>query len=144
MDKGKDSRSLVNIKFNDHTIVDEKKPFALYSISVLTHYSRINIVKRYSCFKSLSVQLLNFLQEEVPMRNGRKETVGGMLPAFPDTSLYFWNMDEEFLNGRKAELEQYSQALVDLFYKIAVITSKSQDNTEEMPYMDTKSKLNIN
>jgi len=56
-----------------------------------------------------------FKQDKVMIRKGKFDTVGKLLPKFPRSSMYYWNLDEDFINGRKVELEQYSQSLVDLF-----------------------------
>lgn len=140
MEKGKDLRSFLTIKFNDHVLVDEKKPFVLYCISVMTMFSKINIVKRYSSFQELSLELSKFSKDEIMMKNGRKEIVSNLLPSFPDSSMYYWNLDDEFIQGRKVELEQYSQSVVDLFCKLTIMGKKSQENAYEIPDIYSKSK----
>lgn len=114
----------LTINFNEHTLVDEKNPFVLYSISVMTMFSKSVIVKRYSSFVELSKKLAQFSQDEITLKNGLKERGSHLLPLFPDSSMYYWNLDEEFIQGRKAELEQYSQSLVDLFCKLALMSHK--------------------
>jgi hypothetical protein len=132
MDKGKDPRSIVTIKFNDYVKIDEKQPFVLYLISVMTRFSKIKITKRYSCFKALSVELRAYSQNEIFLLDGRKEILCNILPRFPDSSLYYWNLEEEFIEGRKHELEQYSQSLVDLFCKQAILCHKQQETAREL------------
>lgn len=112
MDFAKSLRNTISIKFNDHVIVDQKKPFTLYSISVITNmHSNFNIVKRYSNFVDLSRELEQYLNDEILKHGSKKVTV----PDFPNSSLYYWNLDEDFIHNRKVELEQYSQSLVNLY-----------------------------
>ena len=114
----------LTIKFNEHVLIDEKDPFVLYSISVMTKFSKIDITKRYSHFVELNRELSKLVDDKLL----RKVKGIHTLPKFPDSSLYYWNLDEDFIQGRKGELEHYSLSLVDLFHKIAMENYIQTDN----------------
>lgn len=142
MENSRDSKSLITIKFNNHVLVDEKSPFVLYSISLTTMYSKVRINKRYSNFVAFNKELLKYSNDEILMWNGRFEMIRNLIPVFPDSSLYLWNLDEEFIQTRKTELQSYSQALIDMFFKLTMKRNKIQENARKFQPTQTKSKIN--
>ncbi len=98
MEASLESQNFFTVKFNGHTRIDEKEPFILYSISVKTIYSSFNICKRYSDFSRLNEELITIREEWT-----NSGFVQGLtkLPKFPSSSLYYWNLDEDFIQERK-------------------------------------------
>lgn len=137
MDFTKSLRNTISIKFNDHVTVDQKKPFTVYSISVITNmYSKFNLVKRYSNFVDLKREMEQYSNDEILKHGSKKMTI----PDFPNSSLYYWNLDDDFILSRKVELEQYSQSLVNLYCKLTMMSTKQNESLPSLQIFPDKGK----
>lgn len=128
MDNWNEPKNYLTVRFNDHIKVDEKKPFVVYSISVFTRYSKTNLNHRYSNFVKLSESLRQFENDDKVM-----------LPRFPNSKYYIWNLHEDFIASRKEELEQYSQNLLDLHSKMTNVCWKESEGLR-IPSLRSKRK----
>ena len=139
MTDSKALNSFLSVRFNKHCIIDQCNPFVLYSVSVMTTFSRIDVNKRYSSFVKLSQDLNEYLPDDVFLNGTKRKMLGEILPDFPDSSMYWWNLDEEFIQRRKARLEGYSKALIKMYHKLSV-DGDGIGNAIDVPEICSKSK----
>ena len=129
-------------------IVADHSPTAVFAnkflgvpliVSGMTTFSRIDVNKRYSSFVKLSQDLNEYLPDDVFLNGTKRKMLGEILPDFPDSSMYWWNLDEEFIQRRKARLEGYSKALIKMYHKLSV-DGDGIGNAIDVPEICSKSK----